>query len=318
MPGDGRLRRIGVVRGSDDALASHVVRHIGSAENVDGDRNRVSPSIVVVLRHEESGSRHVAVVDGSGGRDVCFERRHFSVHRGRPSFGGRDRWFEGGRLANEKRRPADQDSRRWLERRRRSPQRRRPWSQKRRLRPKGTRSLGRKTPALLRWRSSLEPRTSSLRRKKRNMWGETRFLVRGTRFFARRGGRGDDEEGRASPGVVRGLSNLTKSALREMPWHAVDFENVSTVGLESSPVAAALAGLRANEARYSVGSGSRTCSTRTGCRSTCRARPRRGPVRPTVGASIARSTTRCATTASRMGRPCPRRTAPEAQRSRRA
>jgi hypothetical protein len=30
----------------------------------------------------------------------------------------------------------------------------------------------------------------------------------------------------------------------------VDFEHVSTVGLESSPVAAALAGLRANEARY--------------------------------------------------------------------
>jgi hypothetical protein len=30
----------------------------------------------------------------------------------------------------------------------------------------------------------------------------------------------------------------------------VDFANVSTVGLESSPVAAALAGLRANEARY--------------------------------------------------------------------
>jgi hypothetical protein len=30
----------------------------------------------------------------------------------------------------------------------------------------------------------------------------------------------------------------------------VDFENVSTVGLESSPVAKALAGLRANEARY--------------------------------------------------------------------
>jgi hypothetical protein len=30
----------------------------------------------------------------------------------------------------------------------------------------------------------------------------------------------------------------------------VDFENVSAVGLESSPVAAALAGLRANEARY--------------------------------------------------------------------
>jgi hypothetical protein len=30
----------------------------------------------------------------------------------------------------------------------------------------------------------------------------------------------------------------------------VDFVNVSTTGLESSPVAAALAGLRANEARY--------------------------------------------------------------------
>jgi hypothetical protein len=30
----------------------------------------------------------------------------------------------------------------------------------------------------------------------------------------------------------------------------VDFKTVSTVGLESSPVAAALAGLRANEARY--------------------------------------------------------------------
>jgi len=32
--------------------------------------------------------------------------------------------------------------------------------------------------------------------------------------------------------------------------YAVDFQNVSTVGLESSPVAPALAGLRANEARY--------------------------------------------------------------------
>ncbi|MEV4149876.1 phage tail protein [Amycolatopsis sp. NPDC049691] len=32
--------------------------------------------------------------------------------------------------------------------------------------------------------------------------------------------------------------------------HAVDFTTVSTAGLESSPVAAALAGLRANEARY--------------------------------------------------------------------
>lgn len=34
-----------------------------------------------------------------------------------------------------------------------------------------------------------------------------------------------------------------------MPY-IVDFKNVSTVGLESSPVAKALAGLRANEARY--------------------------------------------------------------------
>jgi hypothetical protein len=32
--------------------------------------------------------------------------------------------------------------------------------------------------------------------------------------------------------------------------NVVDFENVSVVGLESSPVADALAGLRANEARY--------------------------------------------------------------------
>jgi hypothetical protein len=32
--------------------------------------------------------------------------------------------------------------------------------------------------------------------------------------------------------------------------YSVDFTNVSTVGLESSPVADALAGLRANEARY--------------------------------------------------------------------
>jgi len=32
--------------------------------------------------------------------------------------------------------------------------------------------------------------------------------------------------------------------------HVVDFNNVSTAGLESSPVAEAMAGLRANEARY--------------------------------------------------------------------
>ena len=34
-----------------------------------------------------------------------------------------------------------------------------------------------------------------------------------------------------------------------MPY-TVDFSTVSTIGLESSPIAAALAGLRANEARY--------------------------------------------------------------------
>ncbi|WP_027929341.1 hypothetical protein [Amycolatopsis thermoflava] len=34
-----------------------------------------------------------------------------------------------------------------------------------------------------------------------------------------------------------------------MPY-AVDFDTVSTIGLETSPVAEALAGLRANEARY--------------------------------------------------------------------
>jgi hypothetical protein len=32
--------------------------------------------------------------------------------------------------------------------------------------------------------------------------------------------------------------------------HTVDFDTVSTAGLESSPVAAALAGLRAHEARH--------------------------------------------------------------------
>jgi hypothetical protein len=33
-------------------------------------------------------------------------------------------------------------------------------------------------------------------------------------------------------------------------FYIVDFKNVSTIGLESSPVVEALAGLRANEARY--------------------------------------------------------------------
>ncbi|MFI8454649.1 hypothetical protein [Kitasatospora sp. NPDC085464] len=49
--------------------------------------------------------------------------------------------------------------------------------------------------------------------------------------------------------------------------YAVDFETVWTVGLESSPVAAALAGLRANEARYfknKYAGRSGACIVRTG------------------------------------------------------
>jgi hypothetical protein len=41
-----------------------------------------------------------------------------------------------------------------------------------------------------------------------------------------------------------------QSARELIMSYVVDFNTVSTVGLESSPVAAALAGLRANEARY--------------------------------------------------------------------
>src|SRR6185436_8678387 len=44
----------------------------------------------------------------------------------------------------------------------------------------------------------------------------------------------------ATPGVARRLTMSTP----------IDFTNVSTRGVESSPVDAALAGLRANEARY--------------------------------------------------------------------
>ena len=43
--------------------------------------------------------------------------------------------------------------------------------------------------------------------------------------------------------------SLSCAGWRNMSY-TVDFANVSTVGLESSPVADALAGLRANEARY--------------------------------------------------------------------
>lgn len=43
---------------------------------------------------------------------------------------------------------------------------------------------------------------------------------------------------------------MTASPTKGAKTYTVDFDTVSTVGLESSPVAAALAGLRAHEARY--------------------------------------------------------------------
>jgi hypothetical protein len=43
---------------------------------------------------------------------------------------------------------------------------------------------------------------------------------------------------------------MTGQSTKGPASHVVDFKDVSTVGLESSPVADALAGLRANEARY--------------------------------------------------------------------
>jgi hypothetical protein len=45
------------------------------------------------------------------------------------------------------------------------------------------------------------------------------------------------------------MASITSSESSAMPY-VVDFKNVSTAGLESSPHAEALAGLRANEARY--------------------------------------------------------------------
>src|SRR5829696_415014 len=53
-----------------------------------------------------------------------------------------------------------------------------------------------------------------------------------------------------SPRPVRVPFGRPKSEVDCGMAYEVDFANVSTVGLESSPVAAALAGLRANEARY--------------------------------------------------------------------
>src|SRR3954452_8530499 len=49
--------------------------------------------------------------------------------------------------------------------------------------------------------------------------------------------------------IVSSTANVTAAQGGVMPY-AVDFKEVSTVGLESSPHAGALAGLRANEARY--------------------------------------------------------------------
>src|SRR5690349_2784338 len=45
-------------------------------------------------------------------------------------------------------------------------------------------------------------------------------------------------------------SRRRRRSLPPMPATAVDFTTVSTAGLETSPVAEAFAGLRANEARY--------------------------------------------------------------------
>ena len=44
--------------------------------------------------------------------------------------------------------------------------------------------------------------------------------------------------------------------------YEVDFTNVSTIGLESSPVVDGLAGLRANEARYFKKIGRASCRER--------------------------------------------------------
>jgi hypothetical protein len=49
------------------------------------------------------------------------------------------------------------------------------------------------------------------------------------------------------PGAVKGTAADVQLCAVS---YVVDFVNISTIGLESSPVAAALAGLRAHEARY--------------------------------------------------------------------
>src|SRR5881397_1864378 len=52
------------------------------------------------------------------------------------------------------------------------------------------------------------------------------------------------------PVVQRTGATMSRTPTEEAKMGTVDFVTVSTVGLESSPVAEALAGLRANEARY--------------------------------------------------------------------
>jgi hypothetical protein len=51
-------------------------------------------------------------------------------------------------------------------------------------------------------------------------------------------------------GLLRLERRVERSGLVSDMAYTVDYKTVSTVGLESSPVAAALAGLRANEARF--------------------------------------------------------------------
>ncbi len=52
------------------------------------------------------------------------------------------------------------------------------------------------------------------------------------------------------PAIPRGLRRLDRRGKLPGMAYTVDFKTVSTVGLESSPVSTALAGLRANEARF--------------------------------------------------------------------
>src|SRR4051812_18747746 len=69
-------------------------------------------------------------------------------------------------------------------------------------------------------------------------------VVSGRQAWVRRAPRG-----RLGAGIVPAEASQPCLESRDMPY-TVDFKSVSTVGLESSPFADALAGLRANEARY--------------------------------------------------------------------